>query len=210
MFKYLTLGIYLEEMLGQNSNKIERSLPFPCSALNALSIFSYLGLGFLSGVLVCHFDSSIQDLAESSSGSAELVKPQFFSDQHERKPFVEKSNLSDIMLLGSKEYSCNTIGAFEELTQLHHRRVELDERRAKGEANRARTTSIERKAGSAHVAESTFRMCVQKLIPELLSVWDERVRNKELVYHHRKGKDTDEIDLDVLKQTADAFEELGE
>mmetsp|Transcript_6564 Transcript_6564/g.21888 ORF Transcript_6564/g.21888 Transcript_6564/m.21888 type:complete len:194 (+) Transcript_6564:804-1385(+) len=193
-------------MLDQSSNKIERS-PHFSSAPNLLSIFFYLGLGFLSGILVCHFDSSMKDPAESSSGGAELLNAQFFSEQNERKPIVEKSNLGEIMSLGSNEYSCNTVGAFDELTQLHQRSVALDERRAKGEANRARSATIQRKTGNAHVAESTFRMCVQKLIPELLSAWDERAKRKDLVYHHTEAG---EVDLDVLKQTADAFEELGE
>lgn len=195
----------LGEMLDQSSNKMERS-PHFSSAQNLLSIFFYLGLGFLSGVLVCHLDSRMKDPAESSGG-AELLSAQFFSEQNERKPIVEKSNLGEIMSLGSKEYSCNTVGAFEELTQLHQRSVALEERRAKGEANLARTATIQRKTGNAHVAESTFRMCVQKLIPELLSAWDERAKRKDLVYHHTEAG---EIDMDVLKQTADALEELGE
>ena len=112
-------------------------------------------------------------------------------------------------MLSHNEYACNTLAAFEELTVLHARSLELDKWKVKGEANRARTATIERKAGNAHAAESAFRSCVQKLIPELLNEWENQSKQGKLKYYHTKHKMENGFDLDVLKKTAIEVEKSG-
>lgn len=113
--------------------------------------------------------------------------------------------------LGSKEFSCNPRGAYEELTNLHYYRTKLEKHQKRGEANKARTATILRKVQQAEAAESAFRSCIQKTIPEVLKVWDgdlqkKSLRNAFLLYD--KEQDKNGIDLKVLQDTAVMLDSL--
>jgi len=116
--------------------------------------------------------------------------------------------LNDIV---SDKFSCNARSAYEELTRLHFRRVNLDEHRKKGDANRARIATIQRKATAADAAEGAFRSCVNLVLPELLTEWDEKLAKKAITsrktWDDRAEESHHGITLDVLKETADAIEE---
>ena len=196
-------------MLDQSLNKLEQTLS--SSTLSNLRILLCLGVGFLLGISVYLPNYKAENFCDSSLESTHLLPSKKYSEQLKTKHVVERSDPSEeIMLLSRNEYACNTLGAFDELTALHQRSAELDKRKVKGEANRARTATMERKITSAHVAESTFRMCVQKLIPELLDVWDGQMKRNELpIQHTRKGhKEEDGIDLGDLENMANALEGL--
>lgn len=200
-------------MLDQSLNKLEQILS--SSTLSILRSLLCLGVGFLLGISVYLPNYKAENFCESDCDSSlesiHLLPSKKYSEQLKIKHVVERSDPSEeIMLLSRNEYACNTLGAFDELTALHQRSAELDKRKVKGEANRARTATMERKITSAHVAESTFRMCVQKLIPELLDVWDGQMQRNELpIQHTKKGhKEEDGIDLGDLENMANALEGL--
>ena len=125
------------------------------------------------------------------------------SQSRSSKGFMELEELS------SKPFSCNTRSAYEELTRLHSRREQLEQREKRGESNRARTATIIRKAQEARAAEGAFQACLRNTIPELLMVWNEdlktnSVRLKEASFN--KLHDKDGVNLDVLQETADMLD----
>ena len=90
---------------------------------------------------------------------------------------------SEISTLSEHQYSCNTLSAYEELTNLHSRAKELESKRKRGEANRARQATIERKANAASSAERAFRSCIATMVPELLSIWETKLKEGKLDLH---------------------------
>ena len=82
--------------------------------------------------------------------------------------------------LSARQYSCNSLAAFEKLTHLHHQTIYLEDRQKRGESNRARTATIIRKAGQARAAESAYRDCVSSMMPELLDLWDEKAKHGQV------------------------------
>jgi hypothetical protein len=113
------------------------------------------------------------------------------------------------LLLELLALSCNTRSAYEELTRLHSRREQLEQREKRGESNRARSATIIRKAQEARAAEGAFQACLRNTIPELLMVWNEdlktnSVRLKEASFN--KLHDKDGVNLDVLQETADMLD----
>lgn len=111
----------------------------------------------------------------------------------------------------SNKFSCNARSAYEELTRLHFRRASLDEHSDKGEANRARLATIQRKANAAGAAEGAFRSCLQLVVPDLLTEWEENLAKKSLTrkstWDEKAEGSHHGITLDVLKNTADALDE---
>lgn len=99
---------------------------------------------------------------------------------------------SKALKLTSKEFSCNFVGALEELAKLHTRRVALEKHSNRGEANRVRIANMERKLGQARSAESAMRKCVKTTVPELLADWDERLK-KNPKYGSRWNAENSEL-----------------
>lgn len=121
----------------------------------------------------------------------------------------DQTSLSnEFSFFSNRPFSCNAQLAFEELSQLHERRLKLAAHAARGDANRARTATIERKAGTAMSAENSFRSCVSNMMPELLNFWEEK--NKEgLLKNHwdeKKEIENDGITVEELQQTAAELE----
>jgi len=109
----------------------------------------------------------------------------------------------------AREFACDTRRAYNELTRLHKRKIELRARQEAGEANRARIATINRKADEASAAESSFRSCIEGMIPELLERWDHDSANNKLNYNtwdESKEKSIEGITMDVLLQTAKEIE----
>ncbi|CAL6335073.1 unnamed protein product [Bathycoccus prasinos] len=88
-----------------------------------------------------------------------------------------------LQALAEHQFSCNAVKAFEELTLLHRRRKELEDRNRKGEANLARKATVARKFTAASAAEGAFRKCTNTMMPELLSLWDAKLERGELDIH---------------------------
>ncbi|CAL6334870.1 unnamed protein product [Bathycoccus prasinos] len=110
--------------------------------------------------------------------------------------------------IGTESYSCNAARGYEELSRLHQRSIALTRRRDKGEANRDRTATIARKQSNAMAAENAFRGCLNGLMPELLTKWDEDLKSGRLKrnsWDDRSEKDIGGITYAVLEDTADSF-----
>jgi len=118
----------------------------------------------------------------------------------QKMPMVDRSNY------GSTAFACNTQRAFETLTRLHMKRIELDEHRVRGDANLAREGTIARKATAADAAENAFRDCMNVMMPELLNDWDEKSRKKEINIKRRWDEKKEEeiggISFKDFEQTA--------
>ena len=115
----------------------------------------------------------------------------------------------DLTTLSSKEFACNTRLAFDHLSKLHARRINLDEHRKRGDANRARIGTIIRKATAADAAEGAFRGCLSMMMPELLELWDDKNREGKINmkdWSSEKEKNIDGITRETLEQTASALE----
>ena len=109
-------------------------------------------------------------------------------------------SLSD---LSSLQYACNTRLAFEHLTHLYNNRVKLDEHARRGDANRARTGTINRKAVAARASESAFRECLNVMMPEALQEWDDNGGNYGTKqWNEEKEKRTGGITFQELEETA--------
>jgi hypothetical protein len=182
------------------------------SLLMLLRYLLCLGLGFLAGYSVEHrhqelrsnedtFDVSFSKGSENSMSAKDHLS---FSET----PSPSKTVMENVQYLSGKEYACNTQGAFEELSILHARRLELERRKKNGEANRDRTATIARKYGNSLSAESSFRLCVQKMIPELLNSWDTALEHNEISLKSpsKHKKESNEINIDVLRETAESLE----
>ena len=119
---------------------------------------------------------------------------------------LEIADISKIASYGSERYSCNTEFASDELTRLHRNSEKLQTHASKGDANRARTATIARKAAQAASAEAAFRICVKGMVPELLNEWDNRLKNHgstSIIWDERSEIKVGGITLDVLESTAD-------
>lgn len=116
---------------------------------------------------------------------------------------------SELLSLSEHQNSCNTLKTFEELTHLHKKAKDLKEHNRRGEANSVRRATIARKANAAFAAENAFRTCVGTMMPELLSLWDSKLKNGELNF--REWSDATEkhitgITLATLEETADVLD----
>jgi hypothetical protein len=115
-----------------------------------------------------------------------------------------------LMVMSAHQFSCNTELAYEELTKLHQTSARLKEHVKRGEANRDRTQTIIRKSLGAQKSEQSYRSCLEKMMPELLVVWDDDLKSGKL----RKGNKWDDtkeetiggITFKTLEETADAIE----
>ena len=111
--------------------------------------------------------------------------------------------------LAKKAFSCNDRAAYDELTQLYVRRTELEKHRAKGEANRDRIATINRKTIQAESSEQAFRTCLKKMVPELLIMWDDDLREGKLRFKDilaNSRYDENGINLKILEETADELD----
>jgi hypothetical protein len=115
-----------------------------------------------------------------------------------------EEGLQDIM---SQPFACNVRASLEQLSKLHLRRVNLEKRRERGEANLDRTANIIRKTGQAEASEASFRKCLQTTIPEALKVWDERAKHNIFGFDATKYEGFGNIDIEVLENTADMLDE---
>ena len=167
-------------------------------------------LCFALGVTLGHYSVFCPNLPSASSlpiFPKSNIEPTYSttSDSQSRssKGFMELEELS------SKPFSCNTRSAYEELTRLHSRREQLEQREKRGESNRARTATIIRKAQEAQAAEGAFRSCVRSTLPELLMIWDEDLRTNSVKLKDasfNRFLDKDGVNLDVLQETADMLD----
>jgi len=125
---------------------------------------------------------------------------------------VSELNTVDVLTdIAANPFSCNSRAAYEQLTRLYSRRISLEARKQKGEANRDRIAVIARKTHEAEATEGAFRKCIQITIPGLLKLWEEDLA-KNLIRAGRKTLN-DELDkseyglnMDVLEEVADAME----
>ncbi|CAL6334680.1 unnamed protein product [Bathycoccus prasinos] len=87
----------------------------------------------------------------------------------------------------------------------------LREHEKRGEANRARLANVHRKAAAATSAESAFRKCVSSLMPELISLWDEKFELGQIdfrAWNDSKEKKVDGITLQTLEETAKSIDDF--
>ena len=109
----------------------------------------------------------------------------------------------------SHQCAFNSGHVYSQLTQLHERSMDLQNRKRTGEANRARTATINRKAGQALSAEHAFRRCMQGMMPELLDRWDRDKEQHLLTYRgwsDEKKTSIGDITLSELMETAESLE----
>lgn len=116
--------------------------------------------------------------------------------------------IENINKFSEHEYSCNSAGAFEELTSLHKKARNLVEHNKNGDANKYREATIARKATAAAAAELAFRECVGTMMPDLLHSWDESLKKGKLNFH--AWNDVSEeavggITFKLLEETADSI-----
>lgn len=172
-----------------------------------LLCLSFVALGFIGG-----------SLTNNSRQCSEQLHSSRFMDQQGTEVLDIRSHqnfevdmFDKLDSLTSIAFSCNSRAAYDELTSLYSRRVDLQEHRAKGEANRDRIAVISRKTGQAEAAETAFRSCVGKMMPELLRMWDDDLRKKQLKFRKRKSNknyDEDGINFSVLEETADMLDSI--
>ena len=174
-----------------------------------LLCLGFVSLGFIGGYYI-----------KDSSQYSEQLYSSRFTDQEganvldvssRRRLGVESEMYDKFDSLGSNSFSCNNRAAYDELTVLHARRVELEKHRAKGEANLDRIAVIHRKAGQAESAERAFRSCVGKMVPELLKMWDEDLGKNQLRIREKlmnRKYEQDGVSLAVLEETADMLDSI--
>ena len=112
-------------------------------------------------------------------------------------------NPDEIDELMKRPYGCNIRSVYEELSRLHQKRVRLQQEESKGQANRDRTAVIASKTARAEAAESSLRKCIEVMVPEVLSLWDER---EKIGHMHVTKKSFSGIDMRVLEETADMLD----
>ncbi|CAL6332028.1 unnamed protein product [Bathycoccus prasinos] len=122
--------------------------------------------------------------------------------------FGESSGLlASALQSATTEFSCNVLGALENLSKLHSRRVDIEKRNSRGEANNIRIANLKRKTDEAVAAERAMRTCMQSTLPEVLKMWDEELaKNKKLGrqwWTEAKEATISGIDIKVLEETAD-------
>ena len=113
------------------------------------------------------------------------------------------------MELSKNQFACNSLEAFEELTRLHWKAENLHEHEKRGEANRDRYATIRRKAAAASTAESAFRKCVSSFMPELLNLWDKKLKLGHIdfrAWNGAKEKAVDGISFQTLEETAKSMD----
>ena len=168
---------------------------------------SFVALGFIGGSLTNDSRQCNEQL--HSSRFVDQQGEEILNISSRRKLGVEMFDKLDS--LTSIAFSCNTRAAYDELTSLYARRVNLQEHRAKGEANRDRIAVISRKAGQAESSETAFRSCIGKMMPELLWLWDDDLRKNQLRIREKlsnKNYDRDGINFAVLEETADMLDSV--
>jgi len=178
-----------------------------CRIQTVLLCASFVFLGFIGGYLANN-SRQCSDREHSSHFTLQQgVKD--FDVSLRRKLGVELFDKVDS--LASNAFTCNNRAAYNELTTLYSRRVELERHRARGEANRDRIAVISRKAGEASSAEHAFRSCIAKMAPEVLQLWDDDLKKNRLKIRENlvnKNYDRDGINLAVLEETADKLDSI--
>ena len=121
----------------------------------------------------------------------------------------EQSSLDDALTtLSGREFACNSQLAFDQLSHLHAKRLKLDDHAKRGDANRDRIATIERKASSARASETAFRSCMSMMMPELLDYWDNN-HDSHKSKNWNEGKEKhlggEGISFQILEQTAGEF-----
>jgi len=122
-----------------------------------------------------------------------------------RLPEIEEPLVLDkVFSFSEKEFACNAQLAFEELSRLHAKRLNLDAHSKRGDANRDRTATITRKAVAADAAENAFRGCLNRMMPELLKFWDEKNSKGQLKRHWDEEKERNIVGItfEVMEQSA--------
>lgn len=168
-------------------------------AYAALRYCAYVLVGFFFGYLMRTSPHSSDPLGSGVS----LSQKQVVCSTSEN---VIDYNLDRIDSLSKDPFSCNTRGAYDELTRFYTHRIKLEERMKMGEANRARTATISRKTAQSESAEQAFRTCVKTVMPQVLDLWDKDLRNKNLRIKHiltNYKYDNAGINLSALEKTAD-------
>jgi len=122
----------------------------------------------------------------------------------QEKPKLEESRPVDkLMSFSSQEFACNSQLALEELSILHAKSLKLVAHSKRGDANRDRTATINRKAAAAVASENAFRSCMSTMMPELLKFWDEENNKGHLTtFSEEKEQRIDGITFQVLEQAA--------
>ena len=142
-------------------------------------------------------------------GECKVCEQNILLKNEDFKNFSENSN-ADPLIMGSinafaaHEFACDPGRAYEELSRLQKRSMDLESSKTK-QANRARTATMTRKAGEARAAKAAFRSCVGLMMPELLAQWDSDFKGHKLYkgsWNARKEADTGGITKEVLEKTA--------
>ena len=142
-------------------------------------------------------------------GECKVCEQNIILKNEDCKKFSENSN-ADPLIMGSintfaaHEFACDPGRAYEELSRLQKRSVDLESSKTK-QANRARTATMTRKAGEAGAAKAAFRSCVGLMMPELLVQWDSDFKGHKLhkgSWSARKETDIGGITKEVLEKTA--------
>mmetsp|Transcript_5393 Transcript_5393/g.17062 ORF Transcript_5393/g.17062 Transcript_5393/m.17062 type:complete len:216 (+) Transcript_5393:599-1246(+) len=173
-------------------------------------IFSFF-CGFLLSRVGMQFGTSCD--YNDNINENELNGTDFTESDENSRVFGEDNSLQALAFRSaSASFSCNVEGALENLAKLHTRRVNLEKKRKRGEANRARTANLERKTGEAISAERAMRSCMESVIPEVLHAWDAQLpRNQKLGqtwWTDTKESDLKEsgINIRTLERTAEDLE----
>jgi len=154
-------------------------------------------LGFATGFLV-----NTTSNCYSLGVNLEAEVPEHVNHLKTEDLLQQSFGIEDVFKHSEEAFSCNSRLAFEELTRLHMRSLQLQSRRRQGEANRARTASIIEKAGQATAAEKSFRKCVSDMMPELLADWDKKLEMNQLKQPWNEDKIPNSITFEELEKTA--------
>lgn len=184
-------------MFGFSCDKTMHNLSALSFLLISLSFLCGYGFGLKFSTRNCPFSW------EESIIRTETEPPNYESQE----PFGS-NNIMDIV---AKPYSCNPVRALQELSALRKRHLSLVEHQKRGEANRARTATLQRKVAQAGSAEDAFRKCVNVMTPELLKEWDEAsdksfIKKNIPVWDEDAEKKIDGITFKELEKTAEALD----
>ena len=174
-----------------------------------LLCLGFASLGFIGGYYIKDSRQYSKQLYSSRFTGQEGTNVLGVSSR--RRLGVEFEMYDKFDSLASNSFSCNNRAAYDELTVLHARRVELEKHHARSEANRDRIAVIQRKAGQAESAERAFRSCVGKMVPELLKMWDEDLGKNQLRIREKlmnRKNEQDGVSLAVLEETADMLDSI--
>lgn len=168
---------------------------------SAIFLFT-LVFGFLLGYCT-HTKKMSEEILEAEKIPFGLSRRNSVSTRHLAS--MQNDGIA-LQALAEHQFSCNAVKAFEELTLLHRKRKELEDRNRKGEANLARKATVARKFTAASAAEGAFRKCTNSMMPELLSLWDAKLERGELDIHgwnDSKENQIGGITFATLEATAD-------